>query len=612
MERKEYRAQKTERSVRIYGSAAGCLSAADLTAGTFWLDPVQSAVVDLPWHGGVTTLALSAAAVGASFWTRQRRSSLQYQRTQALHAREWAGRRDRRKTIGLAAARSSARNSRPDWKLRDRVRAHATEVGIPLGRTVSGPRSARGHRAVLSWEEGGALVLGEPGSRKSTFLAGVVTGAPGTQVVVSTKDEFLTGTWEARAARGPVLAFCPLNWDVLPEGVAPLRWSLVLGCSVPQVAQKRAHALMSATESAGLANSGFWQSKGRAVLSALLCAADLQGTGLRTLARWLQEERYTEAAETLERHPGQVEPSMVATLRQMTGNGDRTASSVSHTASAVLEFLQDGRIAQALDAPREEALDLAAFVRANSTLYMVTDNSPSLGPVVSAIWDSIVDAAKVVAVQQRMDKRTPRLRRPLLLTVDEMDKTMPAVPLDDHAAELRGWGIFVLGATQNRSRLVKAWGEQGADALCNSLQVHVILSMNSGKDREYYEKRIGTRTVEHMKISESAPSTMRERMFGNPAKSGHSQSASVDPQTVPLWEASMWSYLERGHALIIPTRGAPAVVDIGNGWRLASAAGTKARAEAAAEAWQHDAAREAAAREAAQPEGAARTSEEHA
>jgi type IV secretory pathway TraG/TraD family ATPase VirD4 len=320
-------------------------------------------------------------------------------------------------------------------------------------------------------------------------------------------------------------------------------------------------------------------------------AADLQGTGLRTLARWLQEEKYGEAAETLERYPDQVEPSMVATLRQMKP-GDRTASSVSHTASSVLEFLQDGRIAAALDAPRGQAVDLAAFVRDNGTLYAITDNSPALGPVMAAIWDSIVDAAKLVAVEQRVPGRAARLRRPLLLAVDEMDKTMPSAPLDDHVAELRGWGVFILGATQNRARLVKAWGREGATTLCNSLQVHVILSMNDGADREYYERRIGKRTVEN--VNESVPGSLRERLARTPAKA-----AVVQSTREPLWEASMWSYLERGHALVVPTRGASAVVAIGNGWKVAGAAGLHARAEAERAAWRTDAARAAAERAAA-------------
>src|SRR5690606_22136033 len=322
----------------------------------------------------------------------------------------------------------------------------------PVGTTVSGPRSARGHEVVISWDEGGALVLGEPGSRKSTFLASVVVGAPGAQVVVSTKPELMTATWLARAARGPVLAFAPLCWDALPDGVRALRWSLVLGCADPHVAARRARALMEATSAAGLSNASFWEGKGRAVLTALLCAADLAGKGLRTLARWLQEERYSEAGEVLERWSDRVEESMSSTLRQMTGAADRTASSVSHTASAVLEFLQDARVADALDAPRDQAVDLERFVREGGTLYMITDNAPALGPVMAAVWDSIVDAAKRVALSDdNPGGRRGRLARPLLLTADEVDKTMPGVPLDDHAAELRGWGVFILAATQNRA-----------------------------------------------------------------------------------------------------------------------------------------------------------------
>lgn len=582
MEQHEYRARRRERAVRIYGGAAASLAGADLTSGLYWLDVPVDALIDLPWHGGATVLALSAAAVGASFWTRQRRASLDYQRRRVLQAREWAGRSDRRRTIGLPAARAMAGSTRPDLSRWEALRAPAAEVGIPVGTTVSGPRSARGHEVVISWDEGGALVLGEPGSRKSTFLASVVVGAPGAQVVVSTKPELMTATWLARAARGPVLAFAPLCWDALPDGVRALRWSLVLGCADPRVAARRARALMEATSAAGLSNASFWEGKGRAVLTALLCAADLAGAGLRTLARWLQEERYSEAVEVLERWSDRVEPSVISTLRQMTGAADRTASSVSHTASAVLEFLQDARVADALDAPRDQAVDLERFVREGGTLYMITDNAPALGPVMSAIWDSIVDAAKTVAMSDGPTGRSPRLPRPLLLTADEVDKTMPGVPLDDYAAELRGWGMFVLAATQNRARLVKRWGHEGAEALANSLQVHVILSINSGEDRAYYEKRIGTRTVEHVNVSESAPATLLHRLVGNPSREGHSQSTSMSTERVPLWPAEMWSYLERGHALVVPTRGAAAVVSIPNGWKTAELASQKAAAEAAA------------------------------
>src|SRR5690606_1189023 len=200
--------------------------------------------------------------------------------------------------------------------------------------------------------------------------------------------------------------------------------------------------------------------------------------------------------------------------------------------------------------------------------------------------DSIVDAAKTVAMSDGTPGRHPRLPRPMLLTADEVDKTLPGVPLDDYAAELRGWGGVVLAAPQNRARLVKRWGREGAEALCNSLQVHVILSINSGEDRAYYEKRIGKRRIEHVHINESAPSTLRHRIFGNPARAGHSQSMSQAIEEVPLWPAEMWSYLERGHALVIPTRGAPAVVAIPDGWKSARLASERAAAAAELREWE--------------------------
>jgi hypothetical protein len=582
VEAKEYRKQETEFRVRVGSAVTAALSAADLLSGTFVLDHVQTAAVDLPWHGGATTLAAAAAAAVASYWTRHRRTSDKYHRSEVLHANQWAGHGDLRASVGLSAARRSAARSRPDLTAWDRRRANAASVGITLGRTVSGTGLARGRKIVVPWESGSLLVLGEPGSGKSTHLAGIVAQAPGAQVVVSTKDELMAGTWEARSGRGPVAAFCPLGWSDLPEGVRPFAWSLVAGCRDPRVAQRQATALMSASATGGLAAADFWTGKGRAVLTALLVAADLKGEGLKTLARWLQEGKYEEAANVLTRHPEEVEETMVSTLRQMVANpGDKTATSVSHTASAVLEFLQDGQIARALDAPRDQAVDLQEFVQAGGTLYLVTDNSPALAPLMAAMMDSVVEAAKRVAMKQGQGERSPRLRTPLVLVVDEMDKTLPGVPLDKYVAELRGWGIFTVGATQNRARIVKEWGRESADALCNSMQFHLVLSINSAEDRAYYETRIGPpRRVEHVQGGEKGgASSLRSRLTGRSHKS-----ASVEIKQVPLWDAHMWSFLPAGHGVVVPTKGACAVVNIGNGWRIAEKKGAAVLAEASSAA----------------------------
>src|SRR5699024_2818108 len=110
----------------------------------------------------------------------------------------WAGRRTRRGHIGLAAARREARSARPDMTRTQRLRAPAHDVGIPLGHTITGTSSARNRPIVLPWEQAGALVLGEPGTRKSTLLEGIITQLPGPAVVVSTKTELADDTGTAR------------------------------------------------------------------------------------------------------------------------------------------------------------------------------------------------------------------------------------------------------------------------------------------------------------------------------------------------------------------------------------------------------------------------------
>lgn len=587
MERNEYRKRKSERARRIYGSSASCLAGADLGFESFFLDPVQNFVVSVPWHGGVTGIAAGAAVVGATFVTRWRRDRPEYRRLEALHAHEWARRSDRRKYVGTAAARKAAKSARPDLSLIARRTAAPYEVGIPVGKTISGPSSARGKQIVVGWQTGGMLILGEPGSRKSTFLAGVSTNLPGAAVIVSTKPELIAATHQARATRGPVWGFAPLSSSsTLPDGVIPFRWSLVAGSSDVEIAQRQAHALMKATESSGLSNEGFWDAQSRRLITALLCAADIAGQGVRTLASWLQTQDYTSALQFLESRQDIVEDSLIAGLRRISDPSDRTASSVVHTASNVLEFLQNSKIADALDASADEAVDLRELVRNNGTLYLVTDQSPALGPVMSAVWDSVVAAAKDVAVEQQTPAmRQARLHRPLVLIGDEIDKTMPSIPLDDHAAELRGWGIFMAAATQNRGRIEKVWGKVGASAMQDSLQTHVVLSINSMEDRKYYEERIGTRQVEMLRVNESGPSTTKHRVLGNPARAGHSSSTSHDSESRPLWPAEMWSSLADGDGIVIPTKGQASVVRLPNGWKIAQRGSRRPVAETARQAW---------------------------
>lgn len=568
MERTEYRKRKAEKTTRVTAGGIGAIGALDAT-GPYYLDPVQQAIIDLPWHGGISVAALAGGAIISTYVTRHRRSTDGYRRRQVLRDSAWAGWKTRRQHIGLYAARHQARISRPDMTRTERMRARASEVGIPVGSTVSGPSTARGKPIVLPFELGGALVLGEPGSRKSTLLGGIVTRLPGASVVVSTKTEFVHKTGRARTGHhgAPVYAFNPLSLAELPEHVPAFRWSLVRGCADPRIAGRRARALMEATAAAGLAGGQFWQGKGRAALTALLCAADLANVGLRHLASWLQRDEYSEPAAILERNSDRVERSMIETLTKLGTPGDKTASSISHTASDVLEFLSDGLIADALDPTPGTEVDLEELIRHDGTLYMVTDSSPALAPVISAIWDSLVTAAKTVA-DEHPSKRLPR---PLALIADEIDKTLPAVPIDQHAAELRGWGVFILAATQNRNRLYSVWGRENANALLSSLQTHVVLSLNSQDDREYYQRRVGTRKVHYVKTSESAPDSRKHRMFGTVSREGHSSSTTPDEQHEPLWSAESWSQLDAGLALVIPTKGASAVVDTGNGWATAAA-----------------------------------------
>lgn len=216
-----------------------------------------------------------AAGVGSTVAKRYRESD-RFQRRQRLRAKGWASFRDLWKHSGSFAARRAGRNTRPSFDAWTCWRRPLTDFGAVLGKAITGSRWVRGRRVVSSWERS-MLVIEEPGTYKSTLLAGQVLDFPGPLMVVSTKSEFLSGTGEVRAHRtGPVRVFDPLS--PTPHGEElQFRWDIVAACRDAETAQRRAAALMAASSGQGLSNADFWQGRARNLLTALLAAADLGG-----------------------------------------------------------------------------------------------------------------------------------------------------------------------------------------------------------------------------------------------------------------------------------------------------------------------------------------------
>lgn len=600
MEHREYRKQARERTATLYGGIAAAAGGLDAYAEAGAFDTVYDAVTGLAGLEGVlaatpghsVAIAGGLVAVGAARLGAARRCSSAALRRRIMHGDGWMSMSDLREHTGLLAATRSARQTRPglSWSQRHNPRRPA-ELGAKLGTLLSGKAPARG-RTVVSNFEHGLLVLGEPGSWKSAFLANQVLDHPGPCVVTSTKTEFWDATSEVREhQRGPVTVFDPYA-EVPHAAEYNLRFNIVAGCRDSVVAQRRACALMDASAGEGVKSADFWAGRGRSLMTGLLIAADCEGKTLRDVATWLQREDYDEPLEIL-RHwqrTYEIADQVIGAIEQMSagGSGAKAASgSAAQTAAQVLEFLAHPRLAAAL-CPDEggRAFDFDAFLDSPGTLYLVTGESPTLAPIVSAIAAELRDA-----VERRVREAGKRCDPPLGLIYDEASVTVPSVPVHQHAATLRGLGVWHCVAVQNYAQIVEKWGAEQAKTMRASLQTHLVLAANDKDDREYYSARIGKRTEQHVSESQSIPDTVKHRIGGNPLRLGRSVSLGRQEREVEVFPATAFSMLQPGQGVVIPPRGHAGIVSITHGMIRANRLTTAVRADREVQARQAEAQR---------------------
>lgn len=590
MEYHEYLSYEREKTATRWGIGSAALGAASSYIGSetgfdgvSWayeriMDALGDPAVLAAQSGSGLALAGGLAAVVIAQGHRLYRHSEQYARTRRLRADGWMTRANLREVTGRRAMTKAAAKTRPDlsWAQRAFTRT-PTDLGIYVGRAISGPFGVRpltlplpgvhplikpGARVFSSFEEG-VLVLGEPGSWKSAWMANQVLDHPGPALIASTKPEFWDAAAMLREQRGPVWLFDPYAVEQ-PAARCRMRWNLVRGCSDISAAQRRAEALMAAAMGE-MKDSSFWEGRGRALMTALLAAADYDRSDLRKVAYWLQTEDYQRPLSILQnaaRRGAEIEDTLIGTARQFAeSKAGATSGSASQTASQVLEFLSNPRLAAALCPPEngEPEFSFDDMLDRNGSLFLVTGESSVFAPIVSAFAAELREAAK----RQVRRQGGRRLSPPLALMYDEAHLTVGGVPIDQHTAELRGWGVVHIVATQNYSQLESTWGEQRARTIAANLQTHLILASNDPQDRERFSRRIGTRPERHITVSHSKPTGPTS--WFNPLRRGHSTSAHPQTVTVDRWPAEAWSDLRPGQGVVIPPRGRPAVVSVEHG-----------------------------------------------
>jgi Type IV secretory system Conjugative DNA transfer len=276
----------------------------------------------------------------------------------------------------FAAWRKSGR-IRPSLSAGQRM-ARPREHSIMLG------RAHYRHRLHVPLEEH-LLLMAPPRTYKTALLAHIVLRYPGAVISTSTKPDIFALTSGIRQTLGPVQVFNPQRIGAVPS---TFRWSPVAGCQDQAVAIRRADSFAMAVSQKGVEDGTFWSAKASDYLRAYFHAAAITGADMRLVARWVlgadpeDPERILAAAGAHQ---------WAATLAELRGEAQKTASTVRMVMSRAVGFMADNTLAASV-IPAGQAFDIAAFLRGQGTLYMIAEpqhEDAPVAPLFAAMADEI-------------------------------------------------------------------------------------------------------------------------------------------------------------------------------------------------------------------------------
>ncbi len=497
----------------------------------------------------VTEIALVVALLVAglaALWRQRPAARLRRE----LGAGGWLDYRQLRTHAGARALRAGAGSIRPGHQLTRR--APLSDYGARVGRLVSGSWWMRGRAVYSPWARG-VLVLGPQGSGKTSWIVGPILEAPGAAYVTSTKTELVTMTARLRAQSGPVHVFNPTGLGGL---LSTLGWDPGEDCVNPDVADSRARALVRGGGGvSGAESADFWANKAAEIVRAYLLAAALTGRGMAEVMDWAVNHHDQTPMTILEQHAPSVPAGWLGTLASNLDAAPATLSGYLAGVIPAVSFMDNPLVAAACRPDPHNRFDIERFLRERGTLYVVSgEDDRRIAPLLTALTEAVFATAKRVAAASPSGRLDP----PLSMFLDEVANTTP-VPLDQWAADSRGWGITVFALAQDLAQLQTRWGRSRAQTIFSNLPTKVILPGVSVKeDLEALAYLGGHRTVrqtsEHHGDDKARP-----------------RSRTVSHSREPVITGHMIYGLPRWHAYILGLGTRPAVVRFQPGHRRARA-----------------------------------------
>jgi hypothetical protein len=430
----------------------------------------------------------------------------------------------------LPAQRAAAVRLRRDTLAGTRPRhVEPADAGIALGAVDTGGR--QGPMCYAGWEDV-VLAIMAPRSGKTTSVAvPAIIGAPGAVVATSNKLDILYTAAVRRRTTGEE------PWVFDPQGVARSPrtwwWDPLEGVTDVEEAERLAGHFIDQESDV---KDPIWPMSAAELLSALLLAASLSGSGITQVYRWLADERDPGPPRILEDGGFDV---LAAALRSTAAMPSETRGSVYFTARSGTRCLRNPAITAWVSRPAGGGLPRFAagdFAAGRGTLYLLSkDSGGSAAPLVAALADRVMRAGVRLA-----EARGGRLDPPMLVVLDEAASVAPIRDLPKLYSHFGSRGILPVTILQSVPQGKAVWGANGMEALFAAATVKLI---GAGIDDEETASRISRLVGEHAVATVSV-------------STGRSGSRSTSLTHRPVLTPAQVRALPKGTALLMAT-GAP-------------------------------------------------------
>ena len=399
---------------------------------------------------------------------------------------------------------------------RGRLQILSSGAGAPASTRAAGHGLSLGYRGarLLRAEDRHALVVFGPtqsGKSAGVAIPNILEWA-GPAIVVSIKPDLLDATLAARAQRGDVLVFDPLDqWRQRSHTWSPLAgagsWNGAL-----QTAQRMASA--GETDTGSVKGGSFWSQAAEQRLAPLLYAAARTGRGMGEVVRWvygqggaeldrLMHELIGDSRGAAERADAQQAHDAHLAFCQLAGE---TRGSIEGTAQILLSAYRSPTVIRSAD-----GTDITGerLLGGPNTVYLISDSRRSrlLRPILIALLTELLDDAYDTA----NNSPNRRLPLPLLVCLDELGNAVPLSNLAEIASTAASHNIQLISVFHDIAQARTRYRDQALTVINNHRARMLLSGIADIETLRYFSDLVGE---EEVKDRSDAGAPIRRRPLG--------------------------------------------------------------------------------------------------